>query len=300
MINPHPGLPEFDYLKPASLTEASQLLFEHAGEARPLLGGTDIFVRMRDGLWQDKYLVDVKGLDGTNDITFDPSNGLTIGAAVDMNRVSAFPEVSRTYPALKEAVDSVASYQLRTRATIVGNICNASPAGDTIGACLLLDGELSVFGMNGMRQVPLEGFFTGPGETILGAGDIVTSIQLPVPPPGLAGTYIKLGRNKESDLSIVGVTALGYPDPDAPSGFRMKLALASVAPVPLVVRKVEAFLFEMPINEEILRQASQIAMDACTPIDDVRSSALYRKMMVRNLSYKALKAVWQELESSGG
>ncbi|MCK4899899.1 MAG: FAD binding domain-containing protein, partial [Anaerolineales bacterium] len=114
MINPHPGLPEFDYLKPASLTEASQLLFEHAGEARPLLGGTDIFVRMRDGLWQDKYLVDVKGLDGTNDITFDPSNGLTIGAAVDMNRVSAFPEVSRTYPALKEAIDSVASYQLRT------------------------------------------------------------------------------------------------------------------------------------------------------------------------------------------
>ncbi|MCK5428666.1 MAG: FAD binding domain-containing protein, partial [Anaerolineales bacterium] len=183
MINPHPGLPEFDYLKPASLTEASQLLFEHAGEARPLLGGTDIFVRMRDGLWQDKYLVDVKGLNGTNYITFDPSNGLTIGAAVDMNRVSAFPEVSRTYPALKEAIDSVASYQLRTRATIIGNICNASPAGDTIGACLLLDGELSVFGTNGTRQVPLEGFFTGPGETILGAGDIVISIRLPVPPP---------------------------------------------------------------------------------------------------------------------
>jgi carbon-monoxide dehydrogenase medium subunit len=300
MINPHPGIPEFDYLKPASLTEASQLLYEHAGEARPLLGGTDIFVRMRDGLWQDRYLVDVKGLDGTDDITFDPSIGLTIGAAVNMNRVSAFPEVSRTYPVLKEAVDSVASYQLRTRATIVGNICNASPAGDTIGACLLLDGVLNVFGLNGMRQVPLEGFFTGPGETILSPGNIVTSIQLPVPPPGSAGTYLKLGRNKESDLSIVGVTAVGYPDVDAPSGFHMKLALASVAPVPLVIQKVEAFLSEKPINEEILRKASQIAMDACTPIDDVRSSARYRKIMVRNLSYKALKAVWQEIKGSGG
>lgn len=300
MINPHPGLPEFDYLKPGSLPEASQLLYEHAGEARPLLGGTDIFVRMRDGHWRDKYLVDVKGLDGTDEITFDPSTGLTIGAAVNMNRVSLLPEVQKIYPVLKEAVDSVASYQLRTRATIVGNICNASPAGDTIGACLLLDGMLSVHGINGMRQEPLKTFFTGPGETILSAGDIVTSIRFPVPPPGSAGTYIKLGRNMESDLAIIGVTAFGYPDAETISGFRLKLALASVAPVPLVLKDVQVYLAERPIDEESLHQAAQIAMDACTPIDDVRSSARYRKMMVRNLSYKALKAVWGEIKGSGG
>jgi carbon-monoxide dehydrogenase medium subunit len=276
------------------------LLYEHAGEARPLLGGTDIFVRMRDGHWKDKYLVDVKGLDGTDEITFDPSTGLTIGAAVNMNRVCVLPEVRKTYPVLKEAVDSVASYQLRTRATIVGNICNASPAGDTIGACLLLNGVLSVHGMNGPRQEPLKTFFTGPGETILRAGDIVTSIRLPVPPPGSAGTYIKLGRNMKSDLSIVGVTAIGYPDVETISGFRFKLALASVAPVPLVPEDVQVYLAEQPINEEALRQAAQIVMDACTPIDDVRSSAHYRKMMVRNLSYKALKAVWDEIKGSGG
>ncbi len=300
MINPHPGLPEFDYLKPGSLPEASQFLHEHAGEARPLLGGTDIFVRMRDGHWQDNYLVDVKGLDGTDEITFDPSDGLSIGAAVNMNRVSAFPEVGKTYPVLKEAVDSVASYQLRTRATIVGNICNASPAGDTIGACLLLDGVLNVHGLIGMRQEPLKTFFTGPGETVLEAGDIVLSIRLPVPPPGSAGTYIKLGRNMESDLSIVGVTALGYPDAEATSGYRFKLALASVAPVPLVPEDVQAYLAEHPIKEETLRQAAQIAMDASTPIDDVRAGAHYRKIMVRNLSYKALKAVWEKIKGSGG
>ena len=298
MINPHPGLPEFDYIKPETLAEASQLLFERAGEARPLLGGTDIFVRMRDGIWKDKYLVDIKGLDGMNDISFDPTTGMTIGAAVNMNQVSASPQVRKHYPVLAEAVSSVASYQLRTRATIVGNICNASPAGDTIGACLLLDGVLNVHGVDGERQVRLRDFFTGPGTTVLKSGDIVTSIQFPVPLPGMAGKYLKLGRNKASDLAIVGVTVVGYPDHDAPSGCRLKLALASVAPVPLVVRKVEAFLFEMPINEEILRQAAQIAMDACTPIDDLRASARYRKMMVRNLSFMALKEVWEDIKGN--
>ena len=98
MINPHPGLPEFDYIKPESLSEASQFLAAHYGEARPMMGGTDIFVRMRDGIWKDKYLVDIKGLDGTDDISFDPSAGLTIGAAVSMNRVIASPEVGIHLP----------------------------------------------------------------------------------------------------------------------------------------------------------------------------------------------------------
>jgi len=126
MINPHPGLPEFDYIRPGSLLEASQFLAAHAGEARPLMGGTDIFVRMRDGDWEDKYLVDIKGLDGMNDISFNPSSGLTIGASVNMNRVIASSDVNHHYPLLAEAAAKVASYQLRTRATIVGNICNAS------------------------------------------------------------------------------------------------------------------------------------------------------------------------------
>ena len=112
---PTPGLPEFDYVKPASLTEACQFLARHAAEARPFMGGTDTFVRMRDGFWKPKYMVDVKGLDGMQDIAFDPAGGLTIGAAVAMNRVVASPEVNRHYPLLVEAGRTVASYQLRTR-----------------------------------------------------------------------------------------------------------------------------------------------------------------------------------------
>ena len=156
---PMPGLPEFDYIKPASLAEASRFLAEHAGQARPFLGGTDTFVRMRDGFWKEKYIVDIKNLDGLNAISFEPDSGLTIGASVNMNQVIASPVVNEHYPVLAEAAHTVASYQVRTRATIVGNICNASPAGDTIGACLVLDGILHVHGVDGTREEPLNTFF---------------------------------------------------------------------------------------------------------------------------------------------
>jgi CO/xanthine dehydrogenase FAD-binding subunit len=293
--NPTPGLPEFDYVKLNSLAAASQFLAEHAGEARPFMGGTDVFVRMRDGVWKEKFLVDVKGLNGMNDIRFDPVTGLTIGAAVNMNRVIASPDVKKHYPLLAEAAHTVASYQLRTRATIGGNICNASPAGDTIGACLVLDGSLRVHGVDGEREEPLSTFFVGPGQTTLKPGDITTAVTFPVPPKGCSARYVKLGRNAIGDLAIVGVTALGYPDSGAPSGHRFRLALASVAPVPLVPTQAEAVLAEKRINEATIAEAAEVAMEACTPIDDVRASARYRKLMVRNLTRIAVIEVWEQI-----
>jgi CO/xanthine dehydrogenase FAD-binding subunit len=293
--NPTPGLPEFDYVKPASLAEASRFLADHHGEARPFMGGTDTFVRMRDGFWKEKFIVDVKNLDGMSQITFDPTSGLTVGASVNMNRVAASPEVQAHYPVLAEAAHSVASYQLRSRATIVGNICNASPAGDTIGACLVLDGVLRVHGVDGIREESLRTFFRGPGQTVLKPGDIVTAISFPLPPSGYAGKYIKLGRNALSDLAIVGVTALGYPDSSAASGYRFRLALASVGPTPLRASQAEAILADKPITADIIAQAARAAMDACTPIDDVRGSARYRKLMIRNLTQRAVSEVWGKI-----
>ncbi len=297
-IDASPELPEFDYIRPSTLAEASRFLAQHAGQARPLLGGTDIFVRMRDGFWKDKYLVDVKNLDGTADLRFDPAGGLTIGAGVNMNRVMASPEVKQHYPLLAEACRSVASYQLRTRATIAGNLCNASPAGDTIGASLLLGGVLKIHGVSGFRQQPLATFFLGPGKTVLQPGDIVTTIHYPLPAKGMAGTYIKLGRNTWSDLSIVGVTALCFPDSTAASGYRFRVALASVAPVPLVVTAVEEYLAAQPVSPAAFKQAGRLAADASKPIDDVRGSARYRKAMVRSLTTKALEKTWMRIEKA--
>jgi carbon-monoxide dehydrogenase medium subunit len=294
----HPSLPEFDYIRPSSLVEASQFLASHEGEARIFMGGTDMFVRMRDGAWTAKYLVDIKTLEGTNQIQFDPAEGLTIGAAVNMNRVIASPEVNNFYPLLAQAAHSVASYQLRTRATIVGNICNASPAGDTTGTCIALGGVLQIHGLDGFRMEPLSTFFKGPGKTSLRPGDVVTAIKFPLPQKDAVGKYLKLGRNVIGDLAIVGVTVLGYPDKSTSSGYHFKIVLASVAPVPLVSAHAEAVLADKPITPQTIEEAAQAAMDDCSPIDDIRGSARYRKHMVRNLTQKALLEVWQQLSKA--
>jgi CO/xanthine dehydrogenase FAD-binding subunit len=161
---------------------------------------------------------------------------------------------------------------------------------------MLLNGVLDVFNPSGTRQVPLDKFFRGPGETNLEPGDIATSLQLPLPPPGIIGKYYKLGRNRASDLSIVGVTGIGHPDATTTSGFRIRLALASVAPIPLEVKEVESILGSSPITPELIETAAQAAMEACNPIDDVRASAQYRKLMVRNISRIVLMEIWSSLQ----
>ena len=160
---------------------------------------------------------------------------------------------------------------------------------------MVLQGRLRVHGVESLREEPLSTLFLGPGKTALKAGDIATAVTFPLPPEGYAAKYIKLGRNAIGDLAIVGVTALGYPDRSAASGYRFRLALASVAPTPLVPAQAEAILAEKPISEAGIAEAAQAAMDACTPIDDVRGSARYRKLMVKNLTKRAITEVWEQI-----
>jgi CO/xanthine dehydrogenase FAD-binding subunit len=294
-IDSHPTLPEFDYVRLETQVEVSQFLVKHADEARPFLGGTDVFVRMRDGFLKPRFLVDLKCLEGMRDLHFDPQDGLTFGAAVNMNQLAAAPDVQAHYPLLAEACRSVASYQLRNRATVAGNICNASPAGDTLGACLVFNAELHIHGIDGPRQEPLQAFFLGPGKNTLKPGDFVTAVHLPPLPPGARGRYLKLGRNKLSDLSIVSVTVLGWPEAGLPSGIRMRVALTSVAPTPLLLTNVEEYLASHPLSPESLNEAARLAADSCSPIDDVRGSARYRRQMVKNLSARALREVLEKL-----
>ncbi|MFZ5918498.1 MAG: FAD binding domain-containing protein [Chloroflexota bacterium] len=293
---------EFDYLRPTTLQEAVEFLVAHNGTARPFMGGTDLFVRLRDGFYPNtRYVVDLKGLPGMLDISFDPAAGLRLGAAVNMNRVAAHPAVQAHYPILAQAARAVASYQLRNRATVAGNLCNGSPASDTAPACLAIGATAALYGPAGERRLPLNpevgphranhGFFTGPGKTQMQPGEIVTAIEIPPPAAGWAGRYLKLGRNRAGDLAIVGVAALGFPDASAASGYRFRVALASVAPTPLRATTAEAILAQGPLTEATISAAAEAAMDAATPISDARASAEYRKLMVRNLTRRAVKDV---------
>jgi CO/xanthine dehydrogenase FAD-binding subunit len=204
--------------------------------------------------------------------------------------------VKAHYPLLVQAVDTVASYQLRTRATMGGNLCNASPAADTAPAALVLEAQCVAWGPDGERVIPANDFFLGVRKTALQPGEFLTRIDIPLPPEGWAGRYVKLGRNAGGDLAIVGIAVMGYPDSRAASGYQFRLALASVAPTPIRVPAAEALLADQPITAERLADAALAAQDAAKPIDDLRGSARYRKAMARNLARRALDDVWQQLQ----
>ena len=290
-----PGLPSFDYVRATTLDEVPRLLEEHGEAARLLMGGTDLFVRMRDGFVRPRIVVDVKHLPGMQNISYDEHTGLTIGAATTMNEVARHPDVRAHYPLLAEAANSVASYQLRNRATLGGNLCNGSPAADTAPAVLTLEGRIVLYGPAGEREVPANEFFLGPGQTAMQAGELMTAVRFPPPPAGSAGRYLKLGRNKAGDLAIASVAVLGFPDGTA-SGYRFRIGLASVAPVPLRALEAEEVLTANPLGDETFTLAAEKAMQAASPIDDVRASAAYRRAMVRTLTLRGLRAVWERLE----
>jgi len=267
-------------------------------KVRLLMGGTDLLVQMRDGRLHPQMVVDVKHLPGMQEVTFDQQAGLRVGAAVTMNRLARHPDVQAHFSTLAEAAETVASYQLRNRATLGGNLCNGSPAADTAPAVLVLDGRMVLYGADPEREVPADQFFLGPGETAMGAGEFMTAVRFPVPPIAAVGRYLKLGRNKAGDLAIAGVAVLGFPDETSASGYRFRIGLASVAPVPLRALAAEEVLAENPPGEKCFALAAERAMAAASPIDDVRASAAYRSAMVRALTLRGLRQVWAQLRGA--
>jgi CO/xanthine dehydrogenase FAD-binding subunit len=289
------GLPEFEYVRAESIEQASKILLDESKESRLFMGGTDLFVQMRAGARSPGLLVDVKHLPGMNDIQLKSDGSLHVGAAVSLNALARHADVAEHFALLAEAAQSVGSYQLRSRATMGGNLCNASPAADTAPAALVLGARLIAQSVEGERSIPAEAFFLGPGENALQHGEILTRIEFPSPPKRSVGRYLKLGRNAAGDLAIVGVAALGSPDDDSPSGYRFRLALSSVAPTPLLVPEVENNLANEAIDDEHIQAAASAAQQAAKPIDDVRATADYRSAMVEVYARRALQAVWTAL-----
>jgi CO/xanthine dehydrogenase FAD-binding subunit len=211
-------LQPFDYIKPQTLENASALLLEHNGQARPMAGMTDLLIRIERGFVDPQTVLDVKDLPGMRDLLVVRNGDLRIGAAVTMNQVALHAMVQSGWPLLAEGCASVASYQLRNRATVGGNLCNASPAADSAPALLCYGASAHIFGPDGHRTLLLEQFFLGPGKTALQRGELLTAITVPAPERGAAGHFLKLGRTAVGDISLMNVAVLGWPDSDAPSG----------------------------------------------------------------------------------
>ncbi|NIV29559.1 MAG: hypothetical protein GWN58_08625 [Anaerolineae bacterium] len=293
-----PGLPSFDYVRAHDPDQVIRLMQEHGQRAKLLMGGTDLLPNLRNGLFRPQILVDVKQLPGMLDITFESDGSLLIGAAVTMNRLAFDPGVRSRFPLLADAAGSVASYQIRNRATLGGNLCNASPCADTSPAALALDARFILRGPAGERALPAGEFFLGPGHTALQPGEFMTAIRFPPNPAGSAASYQKLGRCRAGDLALVGVAVLGIPDGTAQSGFRFRIALGSVAPTPIRALPAEELLAYRSLGKDAFAFAAQKAQSIAAPITDVRGTAEYQLAMVYALTIRALADVWTDLKEA--
>lgn len=288
------GLPVFEYVKAKTAAEVFRVIEKQPEKYHFLSGGTDLFLQMRNGSCAPEIVVDLKALPGMKDLSFSEDSGLVVGGAVTINRLAAHSQVIRHYPLLVEAARSMASYQLCSRATLAGNLCNGSPAADMAPAALILGAQLELVSSDGERMLPIEAFFLGPGKTALQPGEFLQTVVFPVPEEGTAAHYFKLGRNKAGDLAVAGAAVLAYPD-DVPGGFSWRIALASVAPTPMRAWEAEQLLNEQVWSPVLAEQAADAAARAAKPIDDVRASAAYRRAMVRTQTLRAIKAVHADL-----
>lgn len=283
----------FEYFAPRTLDEAISLLTGNRGEARVIAGGTDLIVEMKEHIHHPDYLVDINKIEGLDDLSYDDGTGLKIGALTTVRAVEQSPVVKDKYPGLFQAVSQLGSIQVRNRATVAGNICRASPSADTPPPLIAAGAWVMIYGPSGERKIQLEEFFTGPGRTVLGPGDIVTSIHVPPPPARTGRVYLKLGRRKAMELATVGVAVSLAQEEKICRDVR--IVLGAVAPTPIRARHAEAVLEGNAVSEAIIDQVVKTAMAEARPISDVRSSAEYRLQMVGVLTEQAIMEARQRL-----
>lgn len=282
-------MPRFDYLEPQTLEEAHSMLQEHGSRARLVAGCTDFLVRWRTGFWTPEFVVNLLHIPGLNMIRFDPTDGLRIGALVTIQDLEDHPAVREHYPALATGATSFAGVQVRNLATVGGNVCNASPAGDTLPALLALDTQCRINGPAGERWLHLDQLFAGPGRTNLQPAEILTEFHLPAPPPNSGSLYIKHSPRGAMDISAVGVASwVSLESPGGPC-VDARIALGAVAPTVIRVPSAEAMLQGQTLTSEIINAAAEEAQRVATPIDDVRATGNYRRSIVAVLTRRTLQ-----------
>lgn len=279
----------FDYADPATLAEASALLARHGAGAVAMAGGTDLLVEIKEQLRAPRLVVDLKRIPGLTALQVDADGALRFGALVTARRLETDARVRERWPGLHQAVMELGSIQVRHRATVVGNICRASPSADTLPPLLADGARLHLQGPRGAREVKMEEFFTGPGRTTLAPGEIVLQVRVPAPAPRSGRAYLKHGRRKAMELATVGVAATLELD-GAGRIAAARIALGAVAPTPLRAHEAEASLIGALPGEPTFARAAALAMAASRPISNVRASAAYRREMVGVLTRRALAA----------
>lgn len=281
----------FDYQRPTTVAEAVALLERHGSEAQVLAGGTDLVIGLRDETVQPAVVIDVKRIPELRPAIREDSGWLSISAATTMTQISADATIRRDFPALVEAADVVGSVQIRNRATLAGNICNASPAADTAPPLLVFGARVVARGPAGTRRILIGEFFVRSRVTVLERGELVTAIELPVPPEPIGAAYLRLTRRRGTDLASItlccGVERSGVA----------RLAYGSVGPKPLLFVDESGVLADPAATDEAKGAILERMLAPASPSPrSVRASPEYRLAMLSLLAERGLRSAIQRLQ----
>ncbi|HIG46719.1 MAG TPA: xanthine dehydrogenase family protein subunit M [candidate division Zixibacteria bacterium] len=288
----------FDYATPQSVADAVVLLNEHGENARVLAGGTDLIVQLRENRRRAEVVVDIKGIAEANKLSYDVSTGLTIGSAVPCYRIYGDAVIAAAYPGLMDATSLVGGTGIQGRASLGGNLCNGSPAGDTIPPMIVLGGVARIAGPDGTREVAVEDFCTAPGRTVLAKGEFLISLHFPTPEEHSGAYYRRFIPRNEMDIAVVGVGASVVLCDDHSRFVSARIAVAAVAPTPLFVRDAGDALTGQAVSDESIQKASEIAQAAARPISDMRGTAEYRTHLTGVLTRRVLNGAVQRAKES--
>lgn len=287
----------FDYEAPQSVPQAVALLAERGDQARILAGGTDLLVQMRAGRRQPGLIVDAKNIPELTAIDWDPNAGLTLGASAPCYRIAAHEAVRKAYPSLVEVASLIGGTQIQGRASIGGNLCNAAPSADAVPLLIALSATCRIVGPAGERTVAAEDFCTGPGQTVLGPGELLVSLHFPAPQAPQGARYLRFIPRNEMDIAVAGSgVSVVLNNGNFASA---RVALAAVAPTPLFVREAGEALAGQPANEESIARAAALAKQAAVPINDMRGNIEYRKHLCEVLTRRALQDALERARKQG-
>jgi carbon-monoxide dehydrogenase medium subunit len=276
------------YEAPGIIEEAVSLLSKANGEARVLAGGTDLLVQLRSRLIQPGLIVDIKKIAELRSISAEADGGFRIGAAVSGAEMGEHAELAKAWPGVVEATELIGSTQIQGRATAGGNLCNASPAADSVPAMVAAGALCTIAGPNGTRQVPVEEIPTGPGETSLGAGEFVVDIVLPAKPANSGDAYLRMIPRTEMDIAIVGAGVCLTLDGNG-TCTAARVALSAVAPTVLLVQEAADALIGSKLDDAAMGKLDAAVQAACKPIDDKRGTIEYRTKVAGVMARRAAK-----------
>jgi carbon-monoxide dehydrogenase medium subunit len=264
----------FDYLRPKALKEALQLKKTIVG-AKFISGGTDLLVQIKNRELQPSALISLRSIPEL--ATIEVNGGTRIGALATISEIIQHPKLGRNYPVLVEAAKNLGSVQIRNVATIGGNLCNCSPCADMALPLLVLEAKVRLQSAKASRDVPLEKFFKGPGESCLASDEILTYILLDPPRQNAKAKFLKKGRVK-TDLAVASLAVL--LEIEGGRCRKARVAAGSVAPMPLRLHKVETLLEGTVVSKELVAKAQHLAAEIVSPITDVRATEEYRRLIV--------------------